>query len=107
MHEFLAVFEHVNESVFESINSLKHQLDIIFKGKYQLKIEFNNENLEMVMKKLARWYDFEYTFENAQTKEYHFTARFDREDNISNILKMLELTTDVKFKLENNTIVIL
>lgn len=70
------------------------------------KVEFNNENLELVMKKLARWYDFEYRFENTEAKDYHFTARFSRGDNISGILNMLELTTEVKFELENNTIVI-
>ena len=61
----------------------------------------------MVMSRLARWYDFEYEFENIQAMEYHFSARFDNTESISTILDMLELTTDVKFELRENTIVVI
>jgi len=71
------------------------------------KIEFNNENLDMVMKRLARWYDFEYSFDNEKSKNYHFTARINGEESISSILEMLEMTTDVKFELKDNMIVVL
>ena len=71
------------------------------------KIEFNNENLDMVMKRLARWYDFEYEFENNLARDYHFSARISNIENVSSILEMLEMTTDVKFELRNDTIVIL
>ena len=70
------------------------------------KIEFDRENLDMVMKRLARWYDFEYRFENREAMQYHFTARLDREAPISSILEMLEMTTDVKFEYKGGTIVI-
>ncbi len=73
----------------------------------QGKLEFNNEHLEQVMKRLSRWYDFSYEFENMEAKEFHFTARLNREENISSILKMLEMTTDVKFELRGDTIVVL
>jgi len=71
------------------------------------KLEFHNESLETVMKTLARWYDFEYSFENPAAREKHFSARLDKEESISSILKMLEMTTDVKFELRNNSIVVL
>ena len=71
------------------------------------KLEFYNENLDKVMKRLARWYDFEYEFENSGAKNYHFSARFDNTENISTILEMLELTTNVKFELKENTIVVI
>jgi hypothetical protein len=58
------------------------------------------------MKRLARWYDFEYSFNNEKAKNYHFSARISKEESISEILKMLEMTTNVKFSVENNTIVI-
>ena len=73
----------------------------------QGKLEFNNEHLEQVMKRLSRWYDFSYEFENSEAKDYHFTARLDREESISSILKMLEMTTDVKFELREDKIVVL
>lgn len=71
------------------------------------KLEFHNETLETVMKKLARWYDFEYSFENATARDFHFSARLDKEESISSILKMLEMTTDVKFEFRNTSIVVL
>jgi ferric-dicitrate binding protein FerR (iron transport regulator) len=71
------------------------------------KLEFHNEDLDKVMKRLARWYDFKYEFENQKAREFHFSARFDNTENISTILEMLELTTNVKFELKENTIVVI
>lgn len=71
------------------------------------KIEFDHESLDMVMKRLARWYDFDYRFENSEAMGYHFTARLDRDASISSILEMLEMTTDVKFEYRKGTVVIL
>jgi len=71
------------------------------------KFEFNNEDLEIVMKRLARWYDFEYEFNNIQAREFHFSARINNTESISTILEMLEMTTDVKFELKENTIVVI
>jgi len=71
------------------------------------KLEFSNEDLDIVMKRLARWYDFEYEFENVEAKGFHFSARLSREENISAILEMLEMTSEVKFELRDNKIVVL
>ena len=71
------------------------------------KLEFHNETLDIVMKRLARWYDFDYEFENAEAKEFHFTARLDRGESISTIIEMLEMTTEVKFEFRGNSIVVL
>lgn len=71
------------------------------------KMEFHNEDLEVVMKRLARWYDFKFEFENTEAKDFHFSARLDREERLSTILEMLEMTTDVKFEYRENIIVVL
>lgn len=71
------------------------------------KIEFESEDLEQVMRRLARLYDFNYSFENEAAKDYHFTARIDNSQPISSILEMLEMTTKVEFELKENTIIIL
>ena len=71
------------------------------------KLEFHNESLEQVMKRLARWYDFEYDFENPEARNFHFSARLNRAENISTIIEMLEMTTDVKFELRDQKIVVL
>lgn len=70
------------------------------------KLEFENEDLDQVMKTLARWYDFNYEFENPEAMNYHFSARINNTENISTILEMLEMTTNVKFNIKENTIVI-
>ena len=59
------------------------------------------------MKRLARWYDFEYEFERNAAKDFHFTARINNDQSISSILEMLEMTTDVKFEIRDQTIAIL
>ena len=70
------------------------------------KMEFHNESLEMVMQKLSRWYNFEYRFQSDEARNYHFSARLERDASISSILEMLEMTTEVKFSLEEEVIVI-
>lgn len=70
------------------------------------KFEFNNETLDHVLKKLARWYDFEYEFSNPSARNLHFSGRLNNQENISSILRMLEMTTNVKFKIEDNLIVV-
>ena len=72
----------------------------------QGKLEFHNESLETVMKRLARWYDFEHSFENAAARDFHFSARLDKEESISSILMMMEMTTDVKFEFKDRSIVV-
>ncbi len=68
--------------------------------------EFENEDLESVMRRLARWYNFDFEFKNEQARRYHFTARLEQSQSISSILEMLALTTDVKFELQEKTIII-
>lgn len=73
----------------------------------QGKIEFNNEDLGMVMLRLSRWYGFTYQFENPEARKYHFSARLNQDEKISSILEMLEMTTDVKFDYKDGSIIIL
>lgn len=70
------------------------------------KLEFNNQDLEYVMKRLSRWYDFNYSFANNNAKKYRFSARVNTDESISEILKMLEMTTSVKFQIEENNIIV-
>ncbi len=71
------------------------------------KLEFDNSNINEVMKRLARWYDFKYEFQNEAAMNYHFTARLDNSEKLSVILQMLEMTTDVKFEIIDETVIIL
>ena len=70
------------------------------------KLEFHQESLEQVMKRLSRWYDFEYQFENEAARELCFSARLDRSARISEILDMLAMTTEVRFEYKANKILV-
>jgi len=97
-----AIFRRNDDSI-EIIQVNTSQFTSWIQGKF----EFKNSDLDQVMKRLARWYDFEYRFESIEAKDYHFTARIDNDQNISSILEMLEMTTDVKFEIRDQVIVIL
>ncbi len=70
------------------------------------KFVFANETLEEIMTRLGRWYDFETEFTDAEIKYYHFSGTLKRYENISEILKMMELTTKIKFEFKENLILI-
>jgi len=97
-----AIFKR-SESILSDVEVNATQYTSWMRGK----LEFNNESLDQVMKRLARWYDFEYDFENKEAKDFHFSARLNNGENISTIIEMLEMTTDVKFELRGKKIVVL
>ncbi|WP_187376891.1 MULTISPECIES: FecR family protein [Butyricimonas] len=68
------------------------------------RLVFDNEPLEGVLKILQRWYDVEICIENPSLKEVRFTADLPRYEHIKKILDLLEMTTDVKFELNENVL---
>ena len=64
------------------------------------------ETLEELMRKLGRWYNFETEFESQEIKNYHFSGRLNRYDEIYDILKLLALTTNVEFRARDNKVFI-
>lgn len=84
----------------ESVNTMKYT------SWMQGKLEFNNDTMEGVVKRLARWYNFNYEFQNEKAKDYHFSGSVDSNQPISSILQMLEASADLRFELDGETIVI-
>ncbi|MDQ7948391.1 MAG: FecR domain-containing protein [Pedobacter sp.] len=62
------------------------------------KIQFTDMNIQNIMRMLSRWYDFEAEYETKQLN-ITFGGSFSRNKNLSAILKSLESTGDVHFKL--------
>lgn len=60
---------------------------------------FDNEPLESIMKNLARWYDAEIVYQDAP-KNIRLYGMVSRSKNISTVLRILEMTEKVKFKIE-------
>ncbi|WP_029280222.1 FecR family protein [Pedobacter borealis] len=60
---------------------------------------FSDESAETVMRKIARWYDLEVIYEN-NISNIDFSGSVTRYKNVSEIIKTLELTGLVHFKLD-------
>ncbi len=70
------------------------------------KFVFTNESLDNILTRLSRWYNTEVYFENENLKNYHFSGTLNRYDNIGELLDMIALTTNIKFKIENQMILV-
>ena len=66
---------------------------------------FNSEPIKNIMDELSRWYDIEVVFEK-KMQEDKFTGKISRFKNISQVLKMLEKTKGVHFKVEGRRVTI-
>ncbi|WP_316834903.1 FecR family protein [Pedobacter nutrimenti] len=65
---------------------------------------FNNENLETVMTRIARWYNVQVEFKDEAAKGGTYFGTISRYEDIAKVLKMLSRTELVTFELEGNTI---
>ncbi|WP_316818580.1 FecR family protein [Pedobacter nyackensis] len=68
---------------------------------------FLNEPLENIMRQVSRWYNVEVMYENQQMRKKPFGGSISKFKNVSQVLKMLELAGNVKFKIEQNKITVL
>lgn len=66
---------------------------------------FNDEPLEHIMKKVSRWYDVEVIYEPGLDKNKLFGGSVSRFDKVSKVLRQLELTGGVHFKIEEGRII--
>ncbi|RAJ31903.1 FecR family protein [Pedobacter cryoconitis] len=67
---------------------------------------FNDEDLEAIMKKVERWYDVQVDFQQADLRQKHFSGTVSRFGKVSQVLKTLELTGSVHFKIEGRKIIV-
>lgn len=66
---------------------------------------FDGADIKTVMRQLARWYDVEVDYK--ATINYSFVAKISRDVPVSQLLKLLELTEGVHFKVEGNKITVM
>lgn len=67
---------------------------------------FHNENLDYIMKELARWYDFEYFFQNNSASQELFTSKIKRFDDFDAVLDILQATNKIKFHKKGKLVII-
>lgn len=66
---------------------------------------FSNEPIESIMKKIARWYDVEVVY-NGNIKGKRFAGDISRMSNVEDVLKIMELTGTIQFKVEGRRIIV-
>ncbi|HMI05048.1 MAG TPA: FecR domain-containing protein [Pedobacter sp.] len=66
---------------------------------------FNNEAFGSILRQLSRWYNVE-IIDNGSHSELHLSGTISRSKNMSTVLKALEVTGKVKFKIEGKTVVV-
>ena len=66
---------------------------------------FKSTDIKALMRQLTRWYDVEVSYETTPTTG--FNAKISRETPLSSILKALELTGEVKFRIEGKRVTVM
>lgn len=66
--------------------------------------KFNKADIQTIMRQLERWYDVEVKYEGAVPTDL-FVGKINRSENISGVLRILELS-NVQFKIENRKIIV-
>jgi len=70
------------------------------------KTQFSNADIKTIMRMLSRWYDVEVQYQGEMIGT-GFGGSVSRSKNISEILKLLELTGDVHFKIEGRRVTVM
>lgn len=65
---------------------------------------FESIDIETIMRQIGRWYDVQVIYETKTTK--HFTGIISRNVNVSEVLKMLELTGEMHFSINGKKVTI-
>ncbi|WP_443937850.1 FecR family protein [Pedobacter sp. MW01-1-1] len=69
-------------------------------------IVFEQEDIREIMKVIARWYDVDVEFQSNSSFE-HFSGSISRFSNISDVLRMLQLTNKVKFEVRGRRVIVM
>lgn len=67
---------------------------------------FKEVCLENIINELARWYDFDVYYQNAEVKNYHFTAWFRRNASIEEVIEVLEKTKKIQMRLDGKILIV-
>jgi ferric-dicitrate binding protein FerR (iron transport regulator) len=67
---------------------------------------FADENIRAIMRKLARWYDLDVVYEG-RVPDFGFGAEISRTKKLSEVLKALETTGKVHFKIEGRRVTVM
>ncbi|MFN0290090.1 FecR family protein [Pedobacter helvus] len=89
-----------NELVVKTVDTEKA---LAWKNGYFM---FDNEDIRSVMKSIERWYDIEVSYSGNLTGKT-FGGTISRSDDVRNLLKNIELTETVHFKIEGRRVTVM
>ncbi|HAT93550.1 MAG TPA: hypothetical protein DCS36_14440 [Sphingobacterium sp.] len=96
------------QAVFSGSSILVNQVEAVDYASWKDGfIRFNDENIKDVMAKLERWYSIEEVNYIGDVSNEVFTGKFNRKKNIDQILKSLEKTGGVHFKVEGRRVIVM
>ncbi len=67
---------------------------------------FKNETLEQIFNKLGRWYDIHVFFNDVATSRLKFSGKIPRFEDFNIIIRLMEQTNSIQFKITGKTVVI-
>ncbi len=67
---------------------------------------FDNENIESIMRKVSRWYDVDVSYQG-KVDQGRYGGTVSRFDSVEGVLKSLELTGSVHFRMEGRRIIVM
>lgn len=85
------------------VNNVNTEEFIAWKNGYFL---FENENIESIMRKISRWYNVDIEYQG-KTPEGKFGGAVSKSKNISEVLRILELTKAVHFKVQGRRVTVM
>ena len=70
------------------------------------KFVFEEENIERIMERLARWYNLNVFYANESVKNQLFNGVLTRFTEVEDILRVIEQTATVEFEIKGNTVIV-
>lgn len=93
-----------NSSGVTTVESIDTEEAVAWKNGY---FQFDGENLETAMRKIARWYNVEVEYKNNALRSEALAGTISKYSNVSQVLKKMELTGVLHFKIEGRKIMVL
>lgn len=85
----------------------KRDVDVSYYTAWQQGIfAFRETSLGDVMETLARWYDFEPFFQNAEIRDYTYTGKVKRHASLKEVLEHFARTGELDFEMNGKTVMI-
>ena len=90
-----------------SVEMVKHEVEVKnFTSWKDGRFVFEQQPLEDIMRTLERWYDIRVIFKDEGAKRISLSGNMKRYGDFSQVMKMLQMTGDVRFELHGNDVYI-